>query len=302
MSRQSVFRRTSNREDRGSSVVWSGRRGNGQIVRFRVGIGQMERFLSKMQPYVSSWPQPRGCAVGKARQVTFGCVIKHQAISMSIAENILASPPPANDIPASTGARTLDSMRDEARALRTRGRFAEAVERLAQALKRSPADRSCHFELSLVFLGCLQWVQPLHKRTRLAEFAAVAGRGKGANEIPEDQRWADATSPMSSLPLLVVVASVAIMGLAYLDWQSLKDTSCAGAMNELNGPWRAIQVIGRAHMYVSSCAAALWWIARSTHRLGSEQPESYARGSVLKPELAVPCGCGEGVARPKAQP
>jgi hypothetical protein len=65
--------------------------------------------------------------------------------------------------------------------------------------------------------------------------------------------------------LLVVIASVALMGFGFLDWQALTDPSRAGS-GPGNGPWRAIHVIGRAQLYLLSCIAVLWWLGRSASR------------------------------------
>ncbi|MHC4178899.1 MAG: hypothetical protein ACYSWU_15410 [Planctomycetota bacterium] len=117
----------------------------------------------------------------------------------------------------------------------------------------------------VLFLYALIFFVSPYTRVRLAEGAAAARRLRWAREILEGRRCANAIFPAATVPLLVVIASVGIMGLGYLDWQALMDASRAGSGPD-NGPWRAIHLVGRAHLYVLSCAVALWWVAHSTHQ------------------------------------
>jgi hypothetical protein len=117
----------------------------------------------------------------------------------------------------------------------------------------------------VVFLYALIFFVSPYTRVRLAEGAAAAGRLRWAREIVEGRRLANATFPAATVPLLVVIASVGMMGLAYLEWQALTDPSRAGS-GPGNGPWRAIHIVGRAHLYLLSCVAALWWLGHATHQ------------------------------------
>jgi hypothetical protein len=148
----------------------------------------------------------------------------------------------------------------------------------AQALIREPSAPPPHgiyFEhrtlqgwkdtTNLFLYGLIFFVSP-YTRVRLAERAAAARRLRWAEEILAGRRWANATFPVTTVPLLVVIASVALMGMGYLDWQSLVDPSRAGA-GPLNGPWRTIHILGRAELYLLSCIAVLWWLGRSMHRV-----------------------------------
>jgi len=121
-------------------------------------------------------------------------------------------------------------------------------------------------DTTVLFLYALIFFVSPYSRVRLAERAASARRFRWAREILEGRRWANATFPVASVPLLVVIASVALMGLGYLDWQSLTDPSRVGSGPE-NGPWRAIHIIGRSQLYLISCIAVLWWLGRSAHRV-----------------------------------
>jgi len=121
-------------------------------------------------------------------------------------------------------------------------------------------------DTTVLFLYALIFFVSPYCRVRLAERAAAARRLRWAREILEGRRWANATFPVASVPLLVVIASVALMGMGYLDWQSLTDPSRAGSGPE-NGPWRAIHIIGRAQLYLISCIAVLWWLGRSAQRV-----------------------------------
>jgi hypothetical protein len=117
----------------------------------------------------------------------------------------------------------------------------------------------------VLFLYALIFFVSPYTRVRLAEGVAATRRLRWVREILEGRRLANATFPAATVPLLVVIASVGIMGLGYLDWQALMDASRAGS-GPGNGPWRAIHLVGRAHLYVLSCAAALWWLGHSTHQ------------------------------------
>lgn len=130
--------------------------------------------------------------------------------------------------------------------------------------------------LAIFFYALIFFVSP-YARVRLAERAAATGRLRWAREILEGRRWAGATFPIATLPLLVVIASIGIMGLGYLDWQSLSDPSRAGADPTLNGWWRTVHIIGKGYLYLASCVLGLWWLARATSRV------SKAAGAELAP-------------------
>jgi hypothetical protein len=119
----------------------------------------------------------------------------------------------------------------------------------------------------LYFYAVIFFVSP-YTRIRLAEAAAAAGRSRWAREIIEGRRWAGSMFPVGSLPMLVVVAAIAIMGLGHLEWQGLTDPLRAGAAST-NGPWRILHIVGRAQLYFISCAVALWWMHRSASRLST---------------------------------
>jgi hypothetical protein len=121
-------------------------------------------------------------------------------------------------------------------------------------------------DTTVLFLYALIFFVSPYTRVRLAEGAAAAGRLRWAREILEGRRWTNATFPTATIPLLVVIASVALMGLGYLDWRSLTDPSRAGS-GLGNGPWKAIHIIGRAYLYLLSCIVVLWWIGRATGRV-----------------------------------
>jgi hypothetical protein len=147
----------------------------------------------------------------------------------------------------------------------------------AQALIRDPfatPPRGAYFEhrtlqgwkdTAVLFLYALIFFVSPYTRVRLAERAGAARRLQWVREILEGRRWAHATFPAATVPLLVVIASVALMGFGFLDWQALTDPSRAGS-GPGNGPWRAIHVIGRAQLYLLSCIAVLWWLGRSASR------------------------------------
>ena len=106
-----------------------------------------------------------------------------------------------------------------------------------------------------------------YTRIRLAERVANAGRWVWAADILAGRRWSWATFPATSVPLLIVIAAVAIMGLGFLDYQSLVDPTRAGAARG-NGPWRTVHIIGYCHLYVGACMAVLWWNAKTSAQLG----------------------------------
>lgn len=105
------------------------------------------------------------------------------------------------------------------------------------------------FAYSVVF-----FVTP-YTRVRMAERAAEAGRLRWAAEILEGRRWKYATTRAASTRELITIAAVAIAVLGGLDWLGLLMPGRAG-----QGPWRTLHVIGRANLYLLSCAVALWWI------------------------------------------
>lgn len=114
-----------------------------------------------------------------------------------------------------------------------------------------------------LYLFALVFFLSPYTRIRLAERAAAAGRLRWAREILEDKRWATASLPISSVPVLIVIAAVALAAFGFLDWRALTDPSRAGA-GQRNGPWRTVHIIARAQLYVLSCTAALWWISAAT--------------------------------------
>ena len=130
--------------------------------------------------------------------------------------------------------------------------------------------------LALFFYALLFFVSP-YSRVRLAERAAMAGRLRWANEILQGRRWAAATLPITTMPLLVVIASIGFMGLAHLDYQGLVDSTRAGADSAVNGPWRTILIVSRAYLYLSSCVLGLWWLARATSRVNKTTDAGPAR-------------------------
>lgn len=152
-----------------------------------------------------------------------------------------------------------------------------AVWLVAQVLIRNPLappPRKLYWEhrtlqwwkdTTALFLYALLFYVGPYVRVRLAERAASAGRLRWAREVLAGRRWAEATLPVATLPMLIVIAAIALMGLGYLDWQSLIDPARAGA-GSMNGPWRTIHIIGRAYLYVASCAAAFWWMAKAGRR------------------------------------
>ena len=114
-------------------------------------------------------------------------------------------------------------------------------------------------------MAVVYFISP-YTRIRLAGRAAAAGRSRWAADILEGRRWANASLPIYSLPVLIVIAALAFVAFGYLDWRSLVDPARAGASRE-GGPWRTIHIIGRAQLYALSCAGVLWWISTSTQRI-----------------------------------
>ena len=109
------------------------------------------------------------------------------------------------------------------------------------------------------------YVNP-YTRVRLAERAAAAGRSAWARRILEGRLWTRAAMPIAVPTLLTVIAAVAIMGLGYLDWQAVLDSSRAGAGPE-NGPWRIIHILSKDFGYTISCFLLLAWFYSRQHQL-----------------------------------
>ncbi|MFO7906358.1 MAG: hypothetical protein R6U98_27120 [Pirellulaceae bacterium] len=113
----------------------------------------------------------------------------------------------------------------------------------------------------VLFLYTMIFFVGPYARLIAAEGARQSGRSVWARDILRGERWACLAPSVCQPFALTVIASIAIMGLGYLDWISLTDGTRAGA----DAPWRTIHIVGRAQLLVISCLALLWWYARHWH-------------------------------------
>ncbi len=112
--------------------------------------------------------------------------------------------------------------------------------------------------------------------------AARAGRLRWARDILEGRRWAHATFPLATVGMLALVASIALMGLGLLEWQTLVDTSA-----------RALgRTMVRGARFTSSAALSSTWFRASPPSGGCAlgQPHSCRDRPIGRGDSGGRCG------------
>ncbi len=117
--------------------------------------------------------------------------------------------------------------------------------------------------IGVIYLfAVIYFVSPFY-RVSLAEYVRQTGRRVWATDILEGRRWAEASFPLVELKTLITVAAVAIMGLGFLQYGTLKDEARVGHGDF----WRTADVIGLSFALVFVVVILLWWVARSAARI-----------------------------------
>ncbi|MBN1420512.1 MAG: hypothetical protein JXP34_17165 [Planctomycetes bacterium] len=115
----------------------------------------------------------------------------------------------------------------------------------------------CAVFVALFFLG------PVH-RIDLAMLLEAKGRRRWAREVIAGERWTEVAFPLLRVWLLVVVASIAIVGFGVLAWYNIAWSERIDSAD----PWHTLHILAQIYSLVAGGIAIVGWYAVARARIG----------------------------------